>query len=250
MKPVAAIGFDLFNTLITVAPQTIEEAGARLTDSLLDSGISIERAAFQQAHREWAVEFLKQSRRDGKETHNRFWISRALASQGHRVHPGDPRIAAAVDAYFSAFLDFSQALPGTKEMLTNLKRHYPLGLLSNFTHAPAAWKLIETTGLASFFDTVLISGDLGYRKPHPVAFNRLVEALGVEKHRILFVGDDPDSDIEGAGTAGLQPVWHTVVRDQKIPHAKGVATVVQAVCDDEVPRISSWKDLLHLLAVA
>ena len=190
MNSVRAIGFDLFNTLITVEPPTIQEAANRLTSALLDAGLPVEPESFRQAHRESAVEFLKQSRHDGKETHNRFWISEALASQGHHVHTDDPRIAQAVDAYFSAFLDFSHPLPGTKEMLVNLAERYPLGLLSNFTHAPAARNIIDGLGLTPYFDTVLISGELGYRKPHPLVFERLIQALGVEKHHILFVGDE------------------------------------------------------------
>jgi len=247
MNSVRAIGFDLFNTLITVEPPTIQEAANRLTSALLDAGLPVEPESFQQAHRESAVEFLKQSRQDGKETHNRFWISEALASQGHHVHPDDARIARAVDAYFSAFLDFSHPLPGTQEMLANLAERYLLGLLSNFTHAPAARKIIDGVGLTPYFETVLISGELGYRKPHPLVFERLIQALGVEKHRILFVGDDPDSDVSGAQMAGLRPVWHTFVRDQNIAHARGVATVVEEVEDDTVARISSWEDLIDLL---
>ena len=52
-------------------------------------------------------------------------------------------------------------------MLGELKERYRLGLLSNFTHAPAAKEIIDGVGLASLFDVVLISGDLGYRNPHP-----------------------------------------------------------------------------------
>jgi putative hydrolase of the HAD superfamily len=247
MSQVRAIGFDLFNTLVTVEPPTIQEAASRLTNALAESGFPVEAESFQRAHRESAVQFLKQSRKDGKETHNRFWVSEALASQGHRVHPDDPRIASAVDAYFSAFLEYSHPLPGTLEMLAELKGRCLLGLLSNFTHAPAAWKILEGAGLTPFFDVVLISGDLGYRKPHPMVFERLIEVLKVEKDELLFVGDDPDSDISGAQKAGLRPVWHTVVRDQKIPHAKGVATVAGDVVDSTVPRISSWGELIHLL---
>lgn len=247
MNPVGAIAFDLFNTLITVEPTTIQEAARRLSASLVDSGLPVEHEPFEQAHREFAVEFLKQSRLDGRETHNRFWISRALASQGHEAHPDDPRIAVAVEAYFSAFLDFSRLLPGTKEVLTNLRDRCPLGLLSNFTHAPAARKILEDIGLTPFFDAVLISGELGYRKPHPMVFEQLIEALGVQRDRVVFVGDDPDSDVMGAQKAGLRPVWHTLVRDQKIPHAKGVATMFQEMPDAEVARISSWEDLFQLL---
>jgi len=82
-------------------------------------------------------------------------------------------------------------------------------LLSNFTDAPAALRLIDHLGISHFFDVVLISGELGYRKPHPLVFRRLIEELRVEKDRLIFIGDDLESDIRGAQEAGLIPVWMT-----------------------------------------
>ena len=94
-------------------------------------------------------------------------------------------------------------------MLSTLRKVYRLGLLTNFTHGPAAREIIDTLGLNPFFDVVLISGELGYRKPHPFVFRQLIKYLGVEKDQILYVGDDPEPDITGAQKAGLQPVLTT-----------------------------------------
>ena len=73
-------------------------------------------------------------------------------------------------------------------MLRELREIYPLGLLSNFTHAPAARGLMDHLGLTSFFDVVLISGELGYRKPHPHVFRQLIEALDVPRNRFSLSG--------------------------------------------------------------
>ena len=247
MEQITAIGFDLFNTLITVEAQALEKAVDRLIHSLRQSGFTLENQPFKQAHREAALQFVEEARRDGRETHNRFWISAALESQGYHVLPDDPRIATAVDAYFSAFLEHSYLIPGTAEMLGSLKGLYRLGLLSNFTHGPAAREIIAQVGLTSFFDVVLISGELGYRKPHPLAYGRFIQQLRVRKHRILYVGDDPEPDIIGAQRAGLQAVWFTYVRDHNIPLAPGIIFSGAQEPDKKVPRISTWKDLPALL---
>jgi putative hydrolase of the HAD superfamily len=249
MDRIQAIGFDLFNTLITVENGAVAEAVDRLTQSLQERGLPLRPESFKRAHLEAAMRFLKETRRDGKETHNRYWISAALKAEGHHVLPEDDRIAAAVEDYFSAFLDYAQLVPGTTEMLNTVKERYRLGLLSNFTHPPAAMRLMDFLGLTTFFDVVLISGELGYRKPHPFVFQRLVEDLGVETHRVLFVGDDPEPDIIGATSAGLQPVWTTYVRDQDIAFAPGDPTPRADDPDDEVPRISGWEDLFALLGM-
>ncbi len=247
MDQIKAIGFDLFNTLITADRQALHDAMNRLTGNLEQSGFVLEQEAFIKAHREAALRFIKETRRHGKETHNRFWISAALETQGHNVPPDDPRIADAVNAYFSAFPEHIQLIPGTSEMLGALKGRYRLGLLSNFTHAPAAKAVIDSVGLAHFFDVVVISGELGYCKPHPLIFRRLIEQLGVKKEEILYVGDDPEPDIAGAQRAGLQPVWMTYVRDKNIPLSPGNSANGTEMSDSDVPRISSWKELLTLL---
>jgi putative hydrolase of the HAD superfamily len=247
MNHIKAIGFDLFNTLITVDPHALGEAVSRLTKSLRQDDLNVQHDSFKEAHRQAARRFIEGTRRDGRETHNRFWISAALEQQGYDVLPDDPRIAKAVEAYFSAFLEFCHLIPGTQEMLGILRPHYRLGLLSNFTHAPAAKSILELLELTPFFDVVLISGEIGYRKPHPSVFGKLVEELRVKTDEVIYVGDDPEPDIAGALRAGLQPVWTTYVRDRNIPFAPGVASEQIEGPDGDVPRISTWSELLLLL---
>ena len=247
MKRITAIGFDLFNTLITVDAPALDKALDRLMGSLSKSGFALNTTGFSRAYREAAVRFVEAARRDGKETHNRFWISAALQNQGYHVLPDDPRIDSGVDAYFSAFLEHCHLIPGTAEMLGTLKAFYRLGLLSNFTHGPAARKIIEQVGLTSFFDVVLISGELGYRKPHPLVFRRLIECFEAKGRQILYVGDDPEPDILGAERAGIQPVWFTYVRDNNIAPAPGIRSSDVQDPDSEVPRVSTWQEFLVLL---
>jgi putative hydrolase of the HAD superfamily len=247
MNQIKAIGFDLFNTLITVEPQTLQEAHSRLFSSLIESGFQLDEDAFRKAHRQAALDHLAECQKDGRETHNRFWIREALAGQDYTVSPDDLRVAAAVEAYFSAFLDYCRLIPGTGNMLETVKQRYRLGLLTNFTHGPAARHILHHLGITSFFGTILISGELGYRKPHPSVFLKLIEHFGVEANQILYVGDDPEPDIEGARAVGLQPVWSTYVTDHKVPYAHGILTGVPEPPDPPVPRISTWQELLSLL---
>ncbi|MCP4668521.1 MAG: HAD family hydrolase, partial [Deltaproteobacteria bacterium] len=143
MRHIKAIGFDLFNTLITAEPHTFDQAMSRLIHSLGRSGLALEPEAFREAHGRAALRFIEKTRQDGRETHNRFWISAALETQGHHIPPHDPRIAEAVDAYFSSFIECCHLIPGTRQMLDALQGRYPLGLLSNFTHPPAARAILE-----------------------------------------------------------------------------------------------------------
>jgi putative hydrolase of the HAD superfamily len=247
MQPVKAIGFDLFNTLITTDRNALGKGLERITLSLLRNKINIETEAFRKAHRKCALDYIEKARRDGKETHNSLWISAALKSFGYDIPPDHPIISEAVEDYFSGLLDLCQLIPGTMRMLEALKADYLLGLLSNFTHAPAAHKLLDRLGLKALFNVILISGDLGYRKPHPNTFAHLIEGFSVEKETILYVGDDPEPDIIGARNAGLRPVWFTYVRDHDIPSSAGILKGNVEKPEFDVPRVSTWDELFPLL---
>lgn len=245
----AAIGFDLFNTLITVEPKALSQAMENLIGALREAGFIVGEESFKQAHREAAIQFFKQCRRDGRETHNRFWISAALQTLGYcDVEPDDPKISMAVDAYFSAFLPHCHLIPGTLEMLKEASKRFRVGLLSNFTHGPAARAIIREVGLEGRFDAVVISGEVGYRKPHPYPFGRLIEGLGVNgPHEVAFVGDDPEADVLGALRAGLRPIWTTCVMDHNIPTATTAIPPREDIPMERVQRISKWEDLLSIL---
>jgi putative hydrolase of the HAD superfamily len=249
LNNLSAIGFDLFNTLIFADPETLQEAMGRLIGTLRNNGLRFDEPSFKKAYRSAALQFIEKTRQDGKETHNRFWISEALGLVGQEVAPEDPRISATVEAYFSAFYDHCHLIPGTEDMLRVLKGSYRLGLLSNFTHGPAGWEIIDRLGLRPFFEVVLISGDLGYRKPHPLVFERLVDGLGVSTDRIAFVGDDLEPDIVGAARAGLKPVLTTYVRDQKMSLLPGFVDHDGQDPDPGIPRVSNWDELLVLLGM-
>jgi HAD superfamily hydrolase (TIGR01549 family) len=246
MRNIKAIGFDLFNTLIVIEPDALIRAMERMIKSLIKSGISID-ASFARDYRDAASLYVAKSRNDGIETHNSIWVSHVFNSYGIPTSPSDERIGLAVDEYFMAFYERVSLIPDTIETLTRLKREYPLGLLSNFTHGPAAREILRMTGLEPLFDAVIISGEVGYRKPHTQVFDALARELGVEKDAIIFIGDDPEPDIHGASQAGLNPVWFTYTLEKNMPVIKGtIQSEIDAPLID-VPRAASWGEFLSLL---
>ncbi len=53
---------------------------------------------------------------------------------------------------------------------------------------------------------LVVSDDVGARKPDPIAFDALRRALG-PADQYWFVGDDPVGDIEGARRSGFCTIW-------------------------------------------
>lgn len=93
--------------------------------------------------------------------------------------------------------------PGAKEVLTELKRGYKLGVVSNWDALLPG--VLAATGLAGFFDYIAASALEGVAKPDPRIFQIVLEKLEVKPDQAVHVGDSPD-DVNGARAAGIEPI--------------------------------------------
>lgn len=73
-------------------------------------------------------------------------------------------------------------------------------LLSN--HVPELPEIIEHLGLASHVQTIFNSAQTGYEKPHPQAFQNVLDALR-EPEAIWMIGDNITADVKGAEAQGI-----------------------------------------------
>lgn len=92
-------------------------------------------------------------------------------------------------------------------------------------------------GLADAFDAVAVSAEVGWLKPHPAVFGAALDALGVQPHEAVMVGDRLDVDVAGAARMGIRAVWKRNGRRQ--PTRAGSLLPPDAVIDDlwEVRRL-------------
>lgn len=88
--------------------------------------------------------------------------------------------------------------------LRGLRPNYRLGLVSN-GGGPTQRAKLEAAGLLDCFepDHLWISGEVGWDKPDPRIFWKACAELGVPPHRCLMVGDNLETDGQGARNAGL-----------------------------------------------
>lgn len=78
-------------------------------------------------------------------------------------------------------------------------------LLSN------SWGLdYDRTGWDQLFDALVISGEVGLRKPQPEIYQLAADRLGVEPAECVFV-DDLAVNIRGAAAVGMVGVHHTAL---------------------------------------
>jgi putative hydrolase of the HAD superfamily len=64
--------------------------------------------------------------------------------------------------------------------------------------------LLHALGLASYFETIIISCEVGCCKPSREIFQTSAHKLELSPPEILHVGDSPENDSEGARAAGFQ----------------------------------------------
>jgi len=134
----------------------------------------------------------------------------------------------AVASYLDHWAPTSHARPEARPMLHALRnRGLRTGLLSN-THWPRRQheEWLARDGLLDLLDARVYTSDLGHVKPHPDAFRALLDEVGVEPERSVFVGDRLLDDVHGAQSLGMRGVW---IRNDAVP---GYDVTPDAVVDD------------------
>ena len=78
------------------------------------------------------------------------------------------------------------------------------GLISNVNSSGRA--LADSMGLTGHIDFAITSGDAGAEKPHPAIFHAALSRADVRPAEAVHVGDQIESDIDGALAAGIAPI--------------------------------------------
>lgn len=94
--------------------------------------------------------------------------------------------------------------PDVKETVIELhRRGYRLGIIANTITETEIPDWLATDGLTSYFDAVVLSSQVGYRKPDPRIYWEAARRIGVEPAKCAYVGDNLVRDVEGTRAAGF-----------------------------------------------
>lgn len=119
----------------------------------------------------------------------------------------DPELARQMESAFMERQGEGHTLAeGAEEVVRAAGARHRLALLTNGPADLQRLKLAES-GLAGYFDVVVISGELGLGKPDPAVFAHALEQLHVGADEALMVGDSWERDILGARGSGLAALW-------------------------------------------
>lgn len=90
---------------------------------------------------------------------------------------------------------------------------------------------IKMLGLYDYMDEIVIGGEVGKNKPHPLPFEVLADKIGISPSEMLYIGDNPFNDVDASGKAGYIPVWVKThgTWDDSVEKAKFEVETVEAV---------------------
>jgi putative hydrolase of the HAD superfamily len=91
-------------------------------------------------------------------------------------------------------------------LIASLREKCRVAVVTNGSRRTQELK-IACANLDDAFDAVFISGEVGVEKPRPEIFHHALHWTGCSADQVLFVGDDPINDIEGASGVGMKTCW-------------------------------------------
>ena len=93
------------------------------------------------------------------------------------------------------------------EVLQGLKAGgYRIGIVTNGgSHSQNA--KITNSGLGPHVDAIVISEEIGVKKPDPAIYREITSRLEIDPAQSWFVGDDPVADVVGPSSAGFRTAW-------------------------------------------
>jgi putative hydrolase of the HAD superfamily len=226
LQGVGAVVFDAVGTLIDpepAAPQVYAEVGHRFGSRLTPSEIAPRFAAAFQ--REEAYDREQAWRTDEAREVDRWRhiVARVLED-----------VADADGCFQELFAHFARpeawrcSMDAATTLETLARKGYLLAMASNYDQ-----RLRSVTGGLPALRSIkhlVISSEVGWRKPSPRFFTTLCHRIGYRAEQILHVGDDAANDYEGARAVGMRACLLDLRKDHKV-----------------VVRIERLNDLLELV---
>lgn len=96
-----------------------------------------------------------------------------------------------------------RVFPFVKYRLRMLKRHNKGVYLISNAQSCFTLRELEELRLDKYFDGIVISSEVGYKKPSSQIFENALKQFDIDKSTCLYSGNDPLDDIQGAERCGI-----------------------------------------------
>lgn len=204
---ISAVFFDFSGTLVS---SSFDIAACRnsVTRYLGSQGFEVTPEKYSSSV-ETCLADVKAARELQEETTYENFMRKVLSHLG--IEASDSLIGKIEKIEFNNY--YWKCFPNSVAILDELSTKYRLGLISN-AMTSSAIDVLRDEHLLPYFEVIVLSRDVGFRKPHPAIFNSALKMLRVSAKESVFVGDNAGTDILGARRIGMSGVW--ISRGEKI----------------------------------
>lgn len=213
----AAVLFDLFDTLVhfhrdrlpavEVEGRTVRSTVGHLHAVLAPHAPGVTLGHLYRGLQETWQEAERLRAADHREVTARQRFERLLAGLGLEEVAPETLVVALIETHRRELSRVAEVPEPHRALLAALAREYRLAVVSNFDYTPTALGILATAGVQELFATIVVSDEVGWRKPSPVIFHEALRRVGVAAGEALFVGDRADIDVLGARGVGMPVAW-------------------------------------------
>lgn len=167
-----------------------------------------------------------------KETVNFFW--------NHlKMEKNDDSQNKIVEEFAVSTVKFPPKLnEGALDAIIKLKEKYKLALVSDtgFTSGILLREILKSQEILSYFDSLSFSNETGVSKPHPKAFQKVLDDTGCKAENAVHIGDIEKTDIEGAKSLGMYAIRYSGDKTAALAKQNPKKTIADA-------EIDNWADI-------
>ena len=113
---------------------------------------------------------------------------------------------AITEVYVRDYPTVDASMPGAVPLVKELSRRFIVGVVSNGL-PDVQYRKLEAMGLGEVFSCIVLSEEIGIRKPDPGIFHHAAWLLQLQPAECLYVGDSYASDVVGAKASGMLTCW-------------------------------------------
>lgn len=240
MREIETIFFDNWNTLVQ-APRLMQRGSSTeiFHGYLKDRGLSVPYDRFVES-------YITISRRQTKEADDNGFLELDYEERLREVFRSlslsnvDDLAHGAWKTYLQEWPIQTSFFDETPRVLEQLRDRYRLGVITNYMHGPTCREVFQKLSYYDIFDSLVVSAEVGYRKPSQVIFMKALEETGADPDTSVMVGDMYEADIVGANAVGMRSVLIDIY-DNQHDHYSEASQVIKNI--GELP--SALKKLLN-----
>lgn len=238
--PIQVVTIDFWNTIFDSSDgevrnkyrqrcliETIDKLGVMITPDQFSDAM---QASWEYFNRIWKNDQVTPSPED---TVTFFWNYLKLPEKKESLNH-------VVECFANSVLEYPpKPMPHLKDALEELKSKYKLGIVSDTGFSPGTVlsELLKRNDLYDYFDAFSFSNETGVSKPHPKAFNTILNKLDCKPENAIHIGDIEATDVVGAKALDMYAIRYTGDITEYVAQTNPKKTIADIELDswDKIP---------------